>query len=73
MAARDAVGLRRRRFAGLWWWSPLSSQAEELYERTGAQTLVWTFSGRGERDAPGAATHAEAGGASAGRGSASLD
>lgn len=53
MAVRDAVGLRRRRFAGLWGWSPLSSPAKELHERTEAQALVWTCSGRGERDAPG--------------------
>ena len=53
IAVRDAVGLRRRRFAGLWGWSPLSSPAEELHERTEAQALVWTWSGRGERDAPG--------------------
>lgn len=53
MAVRDAVGLRRRRFAGLWGWSPLSSPAEELHERTEAQALVWKCSGRGERDAPG--------------------
>lgn len=53
MAVRDATGLRRRRCAALWGWSRLSSQAEELHERTEAQKLVWTSSGRGERDAPG--------------------
>lgn len=73
VAVRAVIGLRRRRCAALWGWSRLSSQAEELHERTEAQTLVWTSSGRGERDAPGAATHALAGGASARRGSASLD
>ena len=73
MVMRDAAGLRRRRFAGRWCRSPLSSQAEELHERTGVQTIVWTSLGRGERDAPGAATHALAGGASARRGSASLE
>lgn len=53
VAVRAVIGLRRRRCAALWGWSRLSSQAEELHERTEAHTLVWTSSGRGERDAPG--------------------
>lgn len=53
VAARAVIGLRKRRCAALWGWSRLSSQAEEPHERTEAQTLVWTSSGRGERDAPG--------------------
>lgn len=39
----------------------------------GADARLSVFGERGQRDAPGAATHASAGGASAGRGSASLD
>lgn len=40
MAVRDAAGLRRRRFAGLWGWSRLLAGRFTDHERTGAQTLV---------------------------------
>lgn len=53
MAVRDAAGLRRWRFAWHWCWSRLLARRCVGHERTGAQTLVWTSSGRGERDAPG--------------------
>lgn len=72
VAVRAVIGLRRRRCAALCGWSRLSSQAEELHERTEAQTLVWTSSERGERDAPGAATHALAGDAAPGAGARPL-
>lgn len=39
----------------------------------GADARLSVFGERGQRDAPGAAAHASAGGASAGRGSASLE